>query len=202
MKAIGVTGGIGAGKSTVGAILRELGIPTMDTDDVAREIVQPGAPALADIRRVFGEEVFDSGDNLNRQALARAVFGHAEARAQLEDILHPRIHVVWQSEMREWQRQGRALGVVIIPLLFEKDLAGCFARTLCVACSEASQLRRLRDRGWREDEIRDRLEAQLPMRRKMELSHYVLWNDSSPTILECQLRQVLNRENCPCPGTG
>jgi dephospho-CoA kinase len=202
LKTFGITGGIGAGKSTVAELLRQLRVPTVDTDVVAREIVRPGCPALEEIRREFGSGVLEPDGSLNRNALAQIVFRDAWARGKLEGILHPRIHAVWQAEVEQWRRQGHPLGAVIIPLLFEKDLASHFELTVCVACSPETQRRRLLDRGWPPDQVRERLASQLPMRDKVSRSDRVLWNDGTIATLAAQLQRVLHTVDRSCPVTG
>jgi len=186
----------------VAGLLRRLGVATIDTDEVARDVVLPGSPALEEIRNRFGTDLIDARGSLQRDRLAEIVFRDSEARTRLEEILHPRIHAVWQAQVEQWRSAGHPFGAVIIPLLFEKDLASRFTLTLCVACSEGTQQRRLLDRGWEEDEIRDRLASQHSMRQKSELSHCVVWNESSLRVLQQQLQCVLKVDSTLCPGTG
>jgi dephospho-CoA kinase len=108
---------------------------------------------------------------------------------------------VWQGRVAAWQAAGtHAAAVVVIPLLFETDAAAAFTATACVACSEAIQTRRLRERGWSDEEIRRRLAAQLPVREKMARSDYVVWNDGPPEILAAQLDRIPARAQAAVPG--
>jgi dephospho-CoA kinase len=191
LKTLGLTGGIGMGKSAVGDAFRRRGVGVIDTDAIARQLVEPGQPALAEIRRQFGTPMLDANGRLRRDELARKVFADLDARRRLEAILHPRIQEVWQGELESWRRDGRDLAVVIIPLLFETHAAPSFDATLCVACSVATQGARLRARGWNAEEIQQRLAAQLTLSRKMELADYVLWNEAGWEVLEWQVDRLL-----------
>jgi hypothetical protein len=108
MKLVGLTGGIGTGKSTAAKLFSKRGIPVVDTDDLARELVNPGKPALAEIARFFGTEILDERGELRRGALARIVFSSREKLKQLEAVLHPRIREAWLKECQRW-REGESL---------------------------------------------------------------------------------------------
>ncbi len=193
MKLFGITGGIAMGKSTAGRLLRQQGVAVVDTDDLARQVVEPGQPALVEIRERFGPGVLLPGGRLNRQELARQVFALPAARADLEGLLHPRIRALWIAAAAAWRRDGRACGAVIIPLLFETGAETHFDATLCLACSPAEQGRRLRDRGWDEAQCRQRLEAQWPVERKVALSDYVVWTGTTLEAHEAQLLKIFGR---------
>jgi dephospho-CoA kinase len=191
MKVYGLTGGIGMGKSTAGSILAKLGCRVVDTDVIARELTEPGQPALIEIRQAFGDECFGPGDRLRRDVLARRVFASESDRRQLEGMLHPRIRAKWMAQVESWRNQAVPTAVVIIPLLFETDAAQDLDLTVCVACSEALQQRRLSDRGWTTEQIQQRIQAQMPVRRKIGLADYVVWNCAGLDVLEAQLARIL-----------
>jgi len=193
MKLIGITGGIGMGKSACGELLQQRQLPVIDTDTIARQIVEPGQPALLEIKKCFGDEMVGTDGQLRRDQLAEKVFGNVEARQQLERILHPRIREIWQAEAGRWKNEGRAVGFVIIPLLFETKTASHFFATLCLACSEKSQRDRLRNRGWSEEQIQQRLDSQLPTEKKMTLSDFVIWTETTLEIHAAQLDHLLAR---------
>src|SRR3954447_16372005 len=142
MTLVGLTGGIGMGKSTSDKLLRERGVPVVDTDIIARQIVEPGEPALGEIQKAFGSIVMDSDGRLRRDELAKIVFSNPDARKKLEDILHPGIRAIWEQQVDAWRKEGRPLAVVVIPLLFETDARAQFDASICVACSAASQRER------------------------------------------------------------
>ncbi len=187
MKLFGITGGIAMGKSTAARLLRQHGVAVVDTDDLARQVVAPGQPALAQIRERFGPAVFLPDGRVNREELARQVFALPSARADLEAILHPRIRALWTAQTDAWRKSARPSGAVIIPLLFETGSAALFDATLCLACSAADQARRLRARGWDAAQCRQRLEAQWPVERKIALSDYVVWTGTTLEAHEAQL---------------
>ncbi len=181
------------GKSTAATLLAAEGIPVVDTDVIAREIVAPGQPALAEICEVFGREMIDSTGALRRDAMAELVFGDASKRQQLEVILHPRIRECWQAKLEAWSAAGQRAGVVVIPLLFETGAEKELDRVACVACSTASQLSRLQTRGWSVEQCRQRIAAQWPTQRKVDLSHGVVWTEGRREVHAEQWRHLLRR---------
>jgi len=191
MKLLGLTGGVGMGKSTAGDLLRRQGVAVIDTDTLARELVEPGQPALAEIVEKFGPPVLLPDGRLDRERLARRVFSDSAARGELEAILHPRIRAAWNRKAQNWRDAGLTCGVVIIPLLFETQSAALFNATICVACSAATQARRLRERGWDSTQIQQRLAAQWPAARKIALSDYVVWTDTTLEAHAAQLQRVI-----------
>lgn len=191
MRILGITGGMGMGKSTVAAVLGRMGIPVVDTDQIARDVVSPGEPALAEIRTAFGPEVFGEDGGLDRAAMARMVFGEPEARRRLETILHPRIRERWMAWVKQGEQLGWKLAAVVIPLLYETGAGGCFDRVVCVACTDVTQRRRLLARGWSLEEIEGRRQAQWPVEQKMRESDYVIWTEGREELLETQLRHIL-----------
>ena len=179
------------GKSTVAQMLGGRGERIIDTDQLARDLVAPGQPALEAIRREFGADVFRSDGGLDRSALAAAVFSDPSKRARLEGILHPRIRAAWLAQAEEWRRSGARRGVVVIPLLFETGAEQEFGLTICVACSLETQARRLAQRGWTEPEITNRVAAQHPIAEKMDRADRVIWNESTVQVCEMQAERIL-----------
>lgn len=192
MKVLGLTGGIGMGKSTSGDLLRKRGIPVVDTDILAREVVEPGEPALDEVIAAFGDEVLDASGRLNRAEVARRVFSDPPLREKLEAILHPRIRERWLSQIQSWRAEGHAVAGVIIPLLFETNAQSQCDATLCVACSSQAQQTRLLARGWTSEQITQRLAAQWPISKKIEASDFLIWTESSLEVHAAQLDCVLN----------
>jgi dephospho-CoA kinase len=191
MKLFGITGGIGMGKSTCARLLAERGIPVIDTDILAHQLVAPGQPALQQIQDAFGAEMISADGQLRRDLLARKVFSDPAALRQLEAILHPPIRKLWLAETKMWREQGQARGAVIIPLLFETDARPEFAAVICVACSSATQQQRLRERGWSDEQIQQRLASQWPVEKKIAQSDFVIWTDTTLEAHAAQLEQVL-----------
>ena len=193
MKVVGLTGGAGMGKSASAQMLRDRGIPVVDTDDLARQVVEPGQPALAEVRQVFGSDIVDADGRLQRDELARRVFADAAARTRLENILHPRIRALWRAQMEAWQAEGHPLAVVVIPLLFETGAEAELDATVCVACSAATQHERLQARGWPRGQIQQRVQAQLPIEQKMARATYVVWTEASLDVHAAQIDRILQR---------
>lgn len=181
------------GKSTAATLLAEQGIRVVDTDQLARDVVLLGQSALAEIQAAFGAGVLAADGSLNREAMAALVFSDAEKRRRLEAILHPKIRERWLGCLAEWEAAGATAGVVVIPLLFETGAEKEFNRVLCVACSERSQLERLKARGWSEEQCRQRIAAQWPAQRKMDLSHGVVWTEPGREVHGEQLRRLFQR---------
>ena len=179
------------GKSTAGQLLAQRGVAVADTDVIARQLTELGQPALEEISQRFGPQVLCADGGLNRVELAREVFADAGARAALEAILHPRIRARWEAEAEGWRAAGRAYGAILIPLLFETGAAPRFDAVICVACAEASQWRRLSLRGWTDDQIRQRLAAQWPVEKKINLSDFVVWTETTLETHAAQLERVV-----------
>jgi dephospho-CoA kinase len=200
MKICGLTGGLGMGKSTAARFLHEHGAQIMDTDELARQLVQPGQPALTEIQSVFGKNIVAPNGELRRDELARIVFADAAARKKLEDILHPRIQERWLAQIETWRaapkrsdggrRENRALAVVVIPLLFETRAESRFDKIICVACSAATQRSRLLERGWTLEQIAQRIAAQWPVEQKIARADFVVWTDGALDGHAQQLEQI------------
>jgi dephospho-CoA kinase len=193
MRLFGVTGGVGMGKTTAGELLRQLGVSVSDTDIIARQLVEPGQPALEEVVGKFERSILASDGTLNRQELAGIVFSDASARSTLESILHPRIRAVWEAEVKSWRAAGNPTGAVIIPLLFETNAAPLFDAVICVACTPETQLQRLRQRGWTDVQIQQRLNAQYPTVGKYTPSDFVVWTDTTLESHSAQLKRILER---------
>ncbi|NBR85127.1 MAG: dephospho-CoA kinase [Proteobacteria bacterium] len=190
-KVFGLTGGVGMGKSTVAQLLAQRGVAVVDTDVLARKVVEPGQPALAAIQEMFGAAVLAPDGSLRREELARRVFASDMSRRQLEAILHPRIRELWQAQVEAWRAAGVKLGVVVIPLLYETNAAKSFDKIICVACSPASQHQRLLARGWTPEQIQQRIAAQWPIERKLTQADYVIWTEGNPEVTMAQLDRIL-----------
>jgi len=190
---IGLTGGVGMGKSKSAELLSARGLPIIDTDHLARQVVEQGQPALEEIRQEFGDGVIGEEGQLNRQVMARIVFGDAAKRQRLEAIVHPRVRELWLAEADRWRAERQAFGVVVIPLLFETDAASSFDAVVCVACSLPSQRTRLEARGWNSDQIDQRIASQWPIQKKMDLSRFVIWTEPPVEVHREQLDRALRR---------
>jgi dephospho-CoA kinase len=182
---IGLTGGIASGKTTVANLFANLDIPVIDTDLIARELVMPGEPALAEIQQQFGDQVLDEAGYLDRRALRRIVFSAEEARHELEAILHPRIG-------RETLRQANAASgpyqLIVVPLLVGSPLLGFVDRVLVVDCDEDTQLQRLMDRDSETIEhAREILGAQSSREERLAIADDVIRNDQDQGHTQSQV---------------
>jgi len=180
------------GKSACAALLQQRGIPVIDTDVLARTVVEPGQPALAEIRQLFGPEILSQDGTLRRDELARRVFSDSAARQQLESILHPRIQELWRAQVAQYRTEGRPLAVVVIPLLFETNAQKQFDAIICVACSAETQKQRLLARGWSETELAQRIAAQWPIEKKIVAADYLIWSEGSMKVHAAQLDRILD----------
>ena len=192
MKVLGLTGGVGMGKSASAQLLRSRGVLVVDTDDLARRVVEPGQSALAEVQAAFGPEIVGPDGQLRRDELARRVFADPAARKRLEDILHPRIRALWRVQVEKWRADGHPLAVVVIPLLFETSAEAELDATICVACTPATQHQRLLARGWSPQEIEQRLRAQWPTEVKVARADYLVWTEASLEVHAAQLERILN----------
>lgn len=174
---IALTGNIGSGKSTVGRILEDLGAMRIDTDEIARKVVEPGTPALAEIVREFGENVLTTAGTLDRVALGRIVFRDEEKRRILERITHPRIMEEVGKAVSEGIARGVPVIVVEVPLLFEAGLDQNFPHILLVTAPEELRRRRLKERDQLDEvEIHQRISSQIPEAEKIPRARWVIPN--------------------------
>jgi len=192
MKILGLTGGIGSGKSTVGRMLAAAGIPVIDADVLAREAVAPGSPGLAGIVERFGEGVLDAAGGLDRKALGARVFADDDARRALNALVHPavarlaaeRFAALRDADVHAWC-------VYEVPLLFESGLDAMMDATLLIAAPEDVQRRRVMDRdGLDAGAARARIAAQMPQDEKRQRADVVVDNDGSLAILAARLGEA------------
>ena len=190
-RVIGITGGVGMGKSTAAKLLREQGVPVVDSDDLARAVVAVGEPALDEVSEIFGAEFLDTQGQLDRGKMAAHIFGNDAERKKLEAIIHPRVRECWLLQMESWRAENVPLGVVVIPLLFEVGAEGEFDSVICVACTGNTQRERLRARGWDDAQIAARIAAQMDVAEKIERANQVVWTEGDVGLLREQLQRIL-----------
>jgi len=193
---IGLTGGIASGKSSVGRWLAQRGIPVLDADQVARQVLESGSEATQQVIAHFGDRVRAKGATgeeacLDRAALGRIVFSDPKERRWLEQLVHPRVCDHFHVELLRLQQE--AIVVLMIPLLFEAGLDGLCSEVWLVDCDPAQQLQRLIGRdGLSEAEARLRIAAQWPLERKRGLADLVLDNRGTPEQLEALVAAALS----------
>jgi dephospho-CoA kinase len=188
----GLTGGIASGKSTVGTRLRSHGVPVIDADDLAREVLGPGTDALREVVEAFGPTVIDPSGALDRKALARVVFGDEVSRQKLNRITHPRIAARTLQRTTELTEQGEALACYEAALIVENGVADSFRPLIVCACPEDLQVARLRAReGVSRRDALARIRAQKPLTEKIATADYVVDTSGSIGDTERQADDVL-----------
>lgn len=196
MHLVGLTGGIGSGKSTVAGLLADRGAVVIDADRIAREIVEPGQPALAEIVEAFGDEFVDGDGALRRAALAERVFGDEDARARLNAITHPRIADRIHRRVEALAARDEPPPVVVVdhPLLVETGQADRFPTVVVVTAPEETRVQRLvRHRGMDEGDVRARLRSQATDQTRRDAADVVLDNSGDPGRLEAQVDELWRR---------
>lgn len=174
---IGLTGGIASGKSTVADFFAALGVPVIDTDVIAREIVKPGEPALDEIRFAFGDDVINADGSLDRTQLRKIVFADDALRARLESILHPRIRDV---ALQQASLASEPYVIIVVPLLFESPMKDAMNRILVVDCDEETQLQRLTTRDQEsEEQARRIIAAQASRAERLSIADDVITNENN-----------------------
>jgi dephospho-CoA kinase len=192
MLLVGLTGGIGSGKSTAARMLRERGAVVFDADVLAREAVAPGTEGHRAVVERFGAAVLAPGGELDREALAAVVFADPAARRDLEAIVHPEVRRLF-AEGSEAYRDTDRVVVLSAPLLVETGMHSAFDVLVVVGVPEGVQVERLmRDRGMSEDAIRARIAAQAPLEDKAAVADILLDNEGSPEDLEQQVDRIWN----------
>lgn len=190
---IGLTGGIASGKSAVAELFAEFGATVIDTDLVARSVVEPGQPGLAAVRQAFGDEILHSDGSLDRQALRELVFADSRRKAQLEEILHPLIRAVTLAEA-ERTADSAAYQVFVVPLLLESGFDELVDRILVVDCSEELQRERLMSRDQTSAQTAARMiAAQADRAERLARADDVIDNSGPLTDLEPAVRKLHNR---------
>ena len=175
MRVIGLTGGIASGKSTAARTLAELGARVVDADRVAREIVAPGQPALAEIVRTFGREMLLPDGTLDRKRLGAVIFADADKRRALNAITHPRIAAETQARLGQLRDEGVPVAIYEAALLVENGVHKALDGLIVVACDETTQLARLVARdGYSEADAHARIAAQAPMAEKLAAATWVV----------------------------
>jgi dephospho-CoA kinase len=179
MRVLGLTGGIGSGKSMVAQMFARLGAVVIDADQLAREVVEPGQPALQEIAATFGPDVLLPDGRLDRPKLAGIIFADPVERAKLDAITHPRIRALMDEEIK-LRRSGPGVLIVDIPLLYENGRTNTVESVIVVWVDPQTQLRRIRERdGLSADAARQRIAAQMPLDEKRARADHVIDNSGS-----------------------
>lgn len=198
MKWVGLTGGIGSGKSTVSALIQSLGYPVIDADALARQVVSPGSEGLAEIVKHFGEGVLTENKELNRQKLGQIVFNDLNERQVLESITHPRIQHLKTQMKSDLETQGVELAFYDVPLLFEKNLEDQFDAIVVVYSDVEQQIARIKGRNnWTDKEIQERINSQIPLALKKTKADHIIMNTGTIEDLEKKVKECIQNLSQP-----
>ncbi len=186
---IAITGGIACGKSLVGEMFSEAGVPICDADYLAHSLMVSGTVVYSRIIEEFGENIIADNGNIDRQKLGELVFSDERSRLILNKIVHPAVKDLFEAWLAEHDKECAA--AVIIPLLYEAKMENGWDAIVSVSCSDEVQLQRLENRGLSEIEARQRISAQLPTVVKMARADFVIFNDGTVLMLKKQVKKVL-----------
>jgi len=189
---VGLTGGMGSGKSLAASYFRELGAQMIDADRISRELVAPEKPAWKEIIEEFGSSVLNSDQTLNRKQVAAIVFNDESKRKKLEDIIHPRV-IVEERRLYERYRQenSRVLAVIDAALLIESGNYKNVDTVIVVQCGREEQIRRVMERdGTVRSEVENRLNSQMSLEEKVGFGDYILRNDGTRESLKSQVGEL------------
>lgn len=188
MKWIGLTGGIGSGKSSAAEILRDNGIDVIDADAIARQVTEKSGPGFDPVVALFGREILDSKGGLDRRRLGEIVFADKKKLEKLEHLLHPLVKAQVAKIRADLEKKEKKIAVYDVPLLFEKNMQDQFDMIIVVTCSVETQVKRSLARGTlSEKEIRARIAAQIPLSEKVKKADHVIANESTREDLKKQV---------------
>lgn len=194
MLRIGLTGGISSGKSTVSNMLKARGIPIIDADHIARDVVEPGEPALKKIISVFGSTIIKENGILNRKKLGNIIFSDESLRYKLNSIMHPAIRAKMLSLAAYYEEQREKVIVLDIPLLIESELMGMVDKILLVYVDPDTQLERLMKRDQLSiDTAKLRINSQMPLEDKKQYADEIINNSLNLESTETQLEVILSK---------
>lgn len=186
MPVLGLTGSFGSGKTTVAGMFRRAGARLIDADAIARQVVEPGSPALKELVDLLGQQILKPDGQLDRAALARQIFADAALREQVNAIIHPRVREIELQQLAQWRHEP--LVVLCVPLLLENHMERLVDRVVVVAADERRRAERLGQRdGLTDEQIAARLRAQMPQEDKIARADFVINNSGS---IEETKRQV------------
>lgn len=192
MRVIGLTGGIASGKTTVSNLFKISGVPVIDADLVARQVVEKGTDGLTALVNRFGERILNIDGTLNRTVLGKRMFSDEAIRSEVNDILQPLIRQEITSRMKEYKNQGKALIVLDIPLLFEMKYEDMCDDIIVIATSLETQVVRMRERnGYTQEQALQRIHAQMSLEEKVKNATIVWNNEGDLKELETTVHQWL-----------
>jgi len=177
---LGLTGSIASGKSTVSKMISEFGIPIVDADVIAKQVVEVGQVAYQKIIETFGPDILLENGEIDRPGLGAIIFNDPERRQELNQIVHPEVRKVMLEQSKKFLDEGHKIVILDIPLLFESKLTSLVEKTIVVYVDEENQIKRLMKRNnLSEDEAMARIKSQIPIREKVKLADYVIDNNGT-----------------------
>ena len=194
MLRVALTGGIGSGKSSVGEILQELGAVVIDSDDLAKSVIERGTDGFEQVIAAFGDEILSSGE-IDRSKLAAQVFNDEAKRRKLESIIHPLVRKAAEEQSKNLPDD--AIVVNEIPLLFETNGASRFDFVISVSTKDELRVARLKQRGMKDYEIAQRIAAQATDQQRSSISHAVIENNDSKDALAARVQKVWDEQLIP-----
>ncbi len=194
MKVVGLTGGIGSGKSTVAELFLKLGAGLIDADELAREVVEPGQRAWKEIREAFGEDVFHPDQTLNREALGEIIFSDPAARERLNAITHPRIGEEIIKRLEGFRVKAVPVVLIDAALLIESPATKWIRPVIVVTAPEQERIKRLKKRsGLAEEDAISRIRSQMPDKDRVANADYVLDNSGTLEELEKKVKALWDK---------
>jgi len=194
MKVIGLTGGIGSGKSTVAQFLAELGAVILNADEVGHEALKPDTEIWREVVTAFGRQIVTLDGNIDRKKLGKIVFGNAEALSRLNQIMHPRMYALVKNQLEEYRRQGTRVVVLEAPLLLEAGWTPLVDEVWVTTASEATVLKRLEERsGMSQAESLTRIRSQLPSTERVRHADVVINTDCALDELKSKVTELWQR---------
>ncbi|MFC2008086.1 dephospho-CoA kinase [Chloroflexota bacterium] len=191
MKVIGLTGGIGSGKSTVTRFLVELGAVVIDADKVGHEAFKPDTELWREVVAAFGKEILKQSGEIDRSKLGKMVFGNPELLSRLNQIMHPRMYDMVKTRIEEYRRQGVDVVVLEAPLLIEAGWTSLVEEVWVVVASEAAVLKWLEERtGFSREESLARIRSQLSSEQRIKYADVVINNDSDLDVLKAKVKEL------------
>jgi dephospho-CoA kinase len=193
-KIFGLTGSIASGKSTVSNFLKELNVPIVDADVIAKEVVEIGQPAYKKIVEAFGSEILLDSGEINRSFLGSIIFNNKEKRLQLNEIVHPEVRREMKEQADQYIKQGEPIVILDIPLLYEGNSIELVEKVIVVTVSEENQLKRLMNRnGLSKEDALLRIASQIPVKEKAARADYVINNNGDFEDTKRQVKDLLNK---------
>ena len=191
MKVIGLTGGIGSGKSTVSRFLAQLGAVILDVDRVGHELLKPGTEVCCEVVAAFGRQILTPDGDIDRKKLGEVVFSHPESLSQLNQIMHPRIYDMVKAQLEEYRRQGVAVVVLEAPLLIEADWTSLVDEVWVTVASQSTVLRRLKEKfGLSEPEALVRIGCQLASEERVKHADVIIDTDCDLDELKAKVKEL------------